>query len=213
MQITIFGAAGDVGSRIVAEALSRGHDVTAVVRRAAGVNRLPPAVRVITADAADPVQVVRQCAGQDLVISAVRPPDGQEQQLVTVTRSILKGAAATGVRVLIVGGAASLKLPGQGDVTVLTADDFLPDSVLGIARACQAQYEACLAEVEADWSYLSPPAMLVPGERTGSYRLGRDELLVDADGQSGISMEDFAVVLLDEAEQPRHQRMRFTAAA
>jgi len=213
MRITIFGAAGDVGSRIVAEALSRGHDVTAVVRRAAGVNRLPSAVRVITADAADPVQVVRQCAGQDLVISAVRPPDGQEQQLVTVTRSILEGAAATGVRVLIVGGAASLKLPGQGEVTVLTADDFLPDSVLDIARACQAQYEACLVEAKADWSYLSPPAMLVPGERTGSYRLGRDELLVDADGQSGISMEDFAVVLLDEAEQPRHQRMRFTAAA
>ena len=103
-------------------------------------------------------------------------------------------------------------MPDGGD-TVLTAPGFLPDSVLPIARACQAQYELCLAEREADWCYLSPPAMLMPGDRSGRYRTGGDVLLTDPAGQSRISMEDFAVALLDEAETPHHAGERFTVAA
>jgi putative NADH-flavin reductase len=81
-----------------------------------------------------------------------------------------------------------------------------------IALACNAQLDACRAEQGVDWAYLSPPALLEPGERTGRYRLGAGELLVDAAGRSAISMEDFAVALLDEAERPRHRRVRFTVA-
>lgn len=212
MRLTVFGAAGEVGSRIVAEALSRGHAVTAVVRDPAQFHLLPSEANPRTGDAGKAEDVARLTAGQDVAISAVRPPTGKESLLAPLTASILKGAAHSAVRVLIVGGAASLKLPGQGDTTVLTAPGFLPEEVLDIARACNAQHDVCRAETAADWAYLSPPAMLTPGTRTGTYRLGTDELLLDTNGHSAISMEDFAVVLLDEAEHPKHQRVRFTAA-
>ena len=103
-------------------------------------------------------------------------------------------------------------MPGQDDITVLTAPDFLPDDVVPIAQACFAQHEICLNETHADWTYLNPPAMLAPGKRTGAFRLGRKELMFDANGNSAISMEDLAVVLLDEAENPKHRQVSFTAA-
>jgi len=212
MRIIIFGAAGDVGSRVVAEALSRGHEVTAVVRDPAQFNKLPKEAIARAGDAGDVEDVARLTADHDVVVSAIRPPAGSEDQLVTITKAILDGAAQSGIRVLIVGGAASLEMPGQSDSTVLTEPNFLPEAVLDIARACFAQHEACRAETRTDWAYLSPPAMLTPGTRTGSFRLGTDELLVDVNGDSAISMEDFAVVLLDEAEYPKHHQVRFTAA-
>ena len=212
MRIIIFGAAGDVGSRVVAEALSRGHEITAVVRDPAQFSKLPAKVKARSGDAGNIEDVARLAAGHDLVISAIRPPDGREKQLVTLTKAILDGASQSNIRVLVVGGAASLKMPGQGDETVLTAPGFLPEAVVDIARACFAQHEACRADTRADWTYISPPAMLTPGIRTGAYRLGSDELLTDESGVSAISMEDFAVALLDEAEHPQHHRTRFTAA-
>ena len=212
MRIIIFGAAGDVGSRLVTEALSRGHEITAVVRDPAQFNKLPTEVIARSGDAGSVEDVARLTAGQDLAISAIRPPDGREVQLVTLTKAILDGVAQSGIRVLIIGGAASLKMPGQDDKTVLTAPDFLPESVLDIARACFAQHEVCRADTRADWTYISPPAMLTPGMRTGTYRRGSDELLVDEHGVSAISMEDFAIALLDEAENPQHHQTRFTAA-
>ncbi|MEO3885387.1 hypothetical protein [Nonomuraea sp. B5E05] len=102
-------------------------------------------------------------------------------------------------------------MPGTGGLTVVDTPDF-PPSWRPIALACEAQLAACRAAPRADWTYLSPPALLEPGERTGRYRLGADELLVGADGRSVISMEDLAVALLDEAERPRHRRCRFTVA-
>ena len=212
MKITVFGAAGEVGSRIVSEALIRGHEVTAVVRDPAQFNKLPQGVNPCAGDAGITEDVVRLTTGQDLVISAVRPPTGKEALLASITQSILNGVATSGVRVLVVGGAASLKISGQGDTTVLTAPNFLPKEVINIARACFAQHEICNADQNANWAYLSPPPMLTPGTRTGNYRLGFDELIFDEDGLSQISMEDFAVVLIDEAEQPKHHRTRFTAA-
>ena len=212
MRITVFGAAGNVGSRVVTEALSRGHDVTAVVRDPAQFDKLPPAAIARTGDAGNPEDVARLTAGQDLAISAIRPRAGLENQLATLTKSILEGVAKSGIRVLVVGGSASLKMPDQEDMTVLTAPDFIPETVRDIARACYAQHEVCQAETDANWTYLSPPARLTPGVRTGTFRLGSDELLIDSNGASAISMEDFAVVLLDEAEQPKHHQVRFTAA-
>ncbi|MEU8899788.1 NAD(P)H-binding protein [Nocardia sp. NPDC048505] len=207
MRITVFGAAGAVGSRVVAEALGRGHDVTAVVRDPARAAAVPAGARLAVGDAADPVDVQRLSAGTDLVITATRPPAGAEAELVRVTAALLDGVGVT--RLLVVGGAATLTVPGG--VTLHETPDF-PADLRPIAQACSAQW-SLVAAADRDWTYLSPPAELVPGVRTGSYRLGRDELLTDDTGASTISMEDFAVALLDEAESPAHRRVRFTVAA
>lgn len=209
MKITLFGATGEVGIRLVNEALARGHEVTGVARTEQRLAELPAAVRRCVADIADPDEAARCAAGQDLLISAVRPSPGREQDLVALTRSLLNSAGAK-QRILVAGGAARLYLPGQNGDRVLTAPGFLPSSVIAIARACQAQYELCLGETRAAWTYLSPPAMLTPGERTGGYRLGTDTLLMDSNDVSRISVEDFAVAMLDEAESARHIRQAFT---
>lgn len=208
MRITVFGAAGAVGSRVVAEALSRGHEVTAVGR---GAVRPVPGADVRTGDASIIEDVAALSAGQDLVISATRPAPGHEDELVTTAKALLAGLARTGVRLLLVGGAAGLTVPGTGGRTVVESPGF-PPAWRPVALACNGQLDVCRAEPEVDWAYLSPPELLEPGERTGRYRLGADELLVDARGRSAISMEDFAVALLDEAERPRHRRVRFTVA-
>ncbi|QLE71281.1 NAD-dependent epimerase/dehydratase family protein [Streptomyces rectiverticillatus] len=211
MRITVFGAAGNVGSRVVTEALSRGHDVTAVVRNSARFGELPVGATARTGDASDPADVARLSAGQDVVIGATRPAPGSEHQLVAATEGLLAGLARTGVRLLLVGGAGSLALPGTDGTTVMDGPGF-PADWRPIALACNDQLAACrTAEDGVDWAYLSPAALLEPGERTGHYRLGTDELLVDAEGNSAISMEDLAVALLDEAEHPAHHRTRFTA--
>lgn len=212
MKITVLGAAGNTGSRVVHESLSRGHEVTAVVRNLASSNNLPAGVKVIAGDAGNVEDVVRISTGQDVVISAIRPASGHESDIIPTTRSLMDGLAQTGVRLLIVGGAATLTVPGTGGKTVLEDANFLPVSARHIGKASADQLEACLAETRVDWAYLSPAAQFAPGERTGTYRLGTDELLIDAEGISKISMEDLAVVLLDEAEQPKHHRIRFTAA-
>ncbi|MBB5118070.1 NADH-flavin reductase [Streptomyces eurocidicus] len=209
MRITVFGAAGNVGSRVVTEALARRHEVTAVVRDKARFPELPEAARARVGDASDPRDVARLAVGQDLVITATRPAPGSEYGLVKATEGLLAGLAGTGVRLLVVGGAGSLTLPGTDGVTVADGPDF-PPSWRPIALACNAQLAACRAADDVDWTYLSPAALLEPGKRTGHYRLGTDELIVDADGDSAVSMEDLAVALLDEAEQARHRGTRFT---
>lgn len=211
MNILIFGAAGEVGRRALAEAIARGHRVAVVVRRREQARDFPGNVAVHIADVGKVGDLSDLMAGQDLVISALRPPEGFEDLLVPLTHRVLKAGADAGVRVLLVGGAASLKLAGK-TTTVLTEPDFLPESVVPIATACQAQYDLILNDKKADWSYLCPPAMLAPGKRTGTYRVGTDHLITDHEGQSRITMEDFAVALLDEAEQANHIKQRFTVA-
>ncbi|MFI9323053.1 NAD(P)-dependent oxidoreductase [Kitasatospora aureofaciens] len=210
MRITVFGATGNVGRRVVTEALARGHQVTAVVRNPAKPLGLPSTVTVEVGDASNPEDVARISAGQDLVITATRPAPGLEHELAAATRGLLAGLAGTGVRLLAVGGAGSLVVPGT-DGTILVDSPGFPDEIRPIALACGEQLDLYRADEKVDWTYLSPAAMLEPGERTGRFRIGRDELLVDAEGNSAISMEDLAVVLLDEAEQPAHRRARFTA--
>jgi putative NADH-flavin reductase len=116
------------------------------------------------------------------------------------------------VRLLIEGGAATLRVPDSGE-TVLEDPRYISDEWRAVAEAGAAQHRQCIEEREADWTYVSPPAILAPGERTGKYRLGSDDLLVDAEGISQISAEDLAVAILDELERPQYRRTRFTAAA
>ena len=210
LHLTVFGAAGNTGIRIVTEAVSRGHQVTAVVRTPARAPAFPPGVTVRRGDATDPEAVAELAAGQDAVLGATRPAPGDESAHTTMAKALLAGVARTGTRLLAVGGAGSLAVPGTGGVLAVDDPVFVPPAYRAIAQACNDQWEVYRTDTAADWTYLSPPASLEPGTRTGRYRLGRDELLVDAEGGSSISMEDLAVALLDETEHPRHRRRRFT---
>lgn len=212
MKITVLGAAGKVGRRVVSEALSRGHEVTAVVRNPASIDGVPAAAKALIGDVAVVNDVVSVSAGSDLVISAIRPRPSNGHHVDSTTQTLMDGLAQTGVRLLVVGGAATLTIPGSNGKTVIEDAHFLPVAARPIGQASADQLQACRAETRVNWVYLSPPAQLVPGHRTGHYRLGRDELLLDAQRNSTISMEDLAVVLIDEAEKPSQHRSRFTAA-
>ncbi|MEU5954149.1 NAD(P)H-binding protein [Streptomyces sp. NPDC047525] len=213
MRITVFGAAGNVGSRVVTEALTRGHDVTAVVRDPARFGELHPAATHRTGDAGVPEHVAELSAGQDLVVNATRPAPGREAEHAAISRALLAGLARVdGVRLMIVGGAGSLTVPGKAGVLAIDDPAYVPTAWRHIAQASNDQFDAVrTADTAVDWTYLSPSALLEPGVRTGTYRLGADELIVDAEGSSAISMEDLAVALMDEAERPKHHRTRFTA--
>ncbi|MFE0132018.1 NAD(P)-dependent oxidoreductase [Streptomyces sp. NPDC059037] len=213
MRITVFGAAGNVGSRVVTEALTRGHEVTAVVRDAARFGELHPGAAHRTGDAQDPQRIAELSAGQDLVVNATRPAPGREPEHAAISRALLAGLAnINGVRLMIVGGAGSLTVPGKEGVLAIDDPAYVPTAWRHIALASNDQYDAVrTADTEVDWTYLSPSALLEPGVRTGVFRLGTDELIVDAEGNSSLSMEDLAVALLDEAELPKHRRTRFTA--
>ena len=212
MRITVFGATGNVGRRVVVEALSRGHEVTAVMRDPTRSHELDVDAQVRKGDASNSEDVAKLSEGQDLVITATRPPAGKERELVAITESLFAGLAKTNVRLLVVGGAGGLTVPGDSNALVVDDLRYVGPGWREIALACTEQLEVCRAQSLVDWTYLSPPAMLTPGERTGTFRVGGDELLVDAEGKSTISMEDFAVALMDEAEQPKHPQARFTVA-
>jgi uncharacterized protein len=204
------GATGFVGSALLTEALARGHTVTAIARDA---GKLPNRDRLVakSCDIFDTAALAELLLGQDAVISAFNPgwknPHLYEDQ-VKGTASILAAIGQAGVRrVLWVGGAGGLQVrPG---VRVIDAPDF-PTWVKPGSLATMDALEQLLKHPELEWSYLSPSAQMVPGIRTGKFRLGGDTLLVDARGDSKISVEDFAVAMIDELEKPSHLRQRFT---
>lgn len=212
MRIIVFGVTGDVGSRVAKEAVRRGHDVVGVVRKESRLEDIPDQVTGCVLNLTDEVSVANAIAENDIVVSALRPPDGREADLPAMTKSVLDAAREAGKRTFIVGGAANLLLPDNSGLTVLSAPNFLPASVKPIAAACFAQFRECAANDNQDWIYFSPPPMLRPGERTGRYRRGSDFLIVDDAGSSQISMEDFAVAILDEAETLSINARRVTVA-
>lgn len=212
MRVILFGATGAVGRRIANEAIERGHEVTGVVRSANRSIDLPIGVSPLILDIDNTESVANAMIGHDVAISALRPPEGLEHQLSILTKSVLDGARDSKTRVLIVGGAANLLMPDDSGYTVLTAPNFLPDTVKPIAAASFAQYQTCVAENDVNWAYFSPAAMLEPGERKGKFRIGSDVLLLDKNGNSTISIEDFAVSIVNEAETPTENIRRFTAA-
>jgi hypothetical protein len=207
MKVVLFGASGMIGSRILAELISRGHKVTAVVRNPERVTAIE--VQVIRGDLTDAASVASAVAGADAVLSAYAPPQGKEQTLLLASRSLVEGAEMAGVRrLLVVSGAGSLEV-AEG-VQLLDTPQF-PAAWLPIARA----HRDALPILEAsglEWTALSPAAMIEPGERTGKFRLGGIQFLVDGQGESRISAEDFAVAMVDELENSQHVRSRFTVA-
>ncbi|MEV4753957.1 NAD(P)H-binding protein [Micromonospora sp. NPDC049559] len=205
MRIVVVGAAGMVGSRVVHEAATRGHDVAAVLRRRRPAAPPPPGVTYVEGDATDRGALRRLFDGTDAVVAATRPAPGYEHTVTATTTSLLDAAATAGTRVLVVGGAGPLRSPGRPDRLVLDDPEYVPAAWRTIAAASVAQLDACRRH-PADWVYLSPPAILEPGTRTGSYRRGTTTLVTDADGASRISAEDLAVAVLDELENPRDDR-------
>jgi uncharacterized protein len=212
MKVALIGATGFVGSRILEEALSRDHEVTAIVRRP---ERLPerPGLTAKKVDVFDVDALAAALAGHYAVISAYSAdrdvPDFYEA-MVAGAKAIIAGAKKAGARrLLVVGGAGSLEVaPGQ---QVIDQPDFPPEWKAGASGTREFLY-LLKKEPDLDWTFLSPAALLQPGERTGAFRLGGDQLLVDDEGQCRISLQDYAVALVDELEEPHHIRRRFCVA-
>ncbi|TDR84526.1 NAD(P)-dependent oxidoreductase [Enterovirga rhinocerotis] len=199
MNVALIGATGQAGSRILAELVRRGHRVTAIVRQP---DRVPsqPGVTAERGDVYDQEGLTALLAGHDAVISAVHFTASDPRKLVEAVR------ASRVARYLVVGGAGSLEVaPG---VRLVDTPDF-PAVYKAEATAGAAFLDLLRQEQEVDWTFLSPSALFVPGERTGRFRLGTDQLLATEAGSS-ISFEDFAIALVDELEKPAHSRRRFT---
>ncbi|MHB9857255.1 NAD(P)-dependent oxidoreductase [Streptomyces sp. YIM S03343] len=195
MRILLFGATGMIGSRIAAEAGERGHEVTGVTRSGKD--------GTLAADASDADTVARLAAGHDAVVLAVSPPRGgieATESLLEVGRGVLDGVRKAGVRRLVVVGGAGILEVSPG-VRVVDTPGF-PEDALPPVRAQVALFELVRDNADdLEWTYLSPPAVITPGERTGAYRTGDHQLLSDGEGNSHISTEDYAVALVDELEQ------------
>jgi putative NADH-flavin reductase len=196
MKIVLFGPTGMIGSRIAAELSSRGHEVVGV-SRASGV------------DITDPAQVAAAVDGADVVVCAISNR-GAEYTLSDVAHSLLDGLRRAGVhRLLIVGGAASLQVTGGG--RLLDTPDF-PEAWKGEATQGADALEVYRGVDDIDWTYVSPAAFIHPGERTGSYRLGGEQLITDESGKSEVSAEDYAIAIADLVDSGEHARERVGVA-
>lgn len=215
MKLVVFGATGNVGQRIAAEALRRGHEVVGVVRDPGAVQSPNKDVRLVKGDATDADSVERAARGADAAVSAISPrPNARglpAPSLAANSRALIKGLRAAGVkRVLYVGGASSLEVaPGKA---LADLPDF-PAAYREEAREGREALDIWRTEAKGlDWTYLSPAAEIAPGQRTGKYRTTDDKLLTDDKGKSFISFEDYAVAVLDELERPKHVAKRFGVA-
>ncbi len=213
MKIALIGATGFVGAPLLEELLQRGHQVT-VLARNPGKLAPRPGLSVVAADAQDAAQVRQAVAGHDAVISAYNPgwtvPDIHEQFL-KGTRAIYAGVREAGVRrLLVVGGAGSLFVaPG---LQLVDTPQFPAEYKQG-ALAAREALNLIRQEETLDWTFLSPPILLTPGKRTGQYRLGSETPLMNGEAPGTISVQDLAVAIVDEIEQPRHLKQRFTVAS
>lgn len=217
MNITLIAATGRVGQSLLRELVQRGHRVTAVVRNPGKLPQdLVGRIQWVQDDLSDTERLGAVMAGADAVISAYGPPSTDPRyttdvaytdELVRVTERLLEAVRRAGVpRLLVAGGCGSLWFaPG---VTVLESGHW-PEPYRPIATS-HMKALAVLRGSAINWTCLSPAMLIEPGERTGRFRLGGDDLIWAEDGSSRISMEDFAVALVDEAERPAHERARFT---
>lgn len=208
MRIAIIGASGRVGRPILEEALARGHRVTALVGQPHKLRDLHVETRRV--DALDTPALAKEMRDHDAVISAFsgHSQDDVLAYYVRGMRSIIQAAKLAQVsRLLVVGGAGSLEVkPG---VELLDTPQF-PEIYRATAEGARRALHMLRDEEALDWTMLSPSAHLEPGSRTGKFRLGLDQLLVDADGHSHISLADYAAAMIDELEEQRHLRQRFT---
>jgi uncharacterized protein len=234
MLIGIFGASGTIGQRIVAEALRRGHTVRAFTREVARIPRDGGPITWEAANILDVDSIARVIEGLDVLVNAFGPGPSSNSageytkeavdeatraagSLVTAAHALLKALEKRPeLRLIIVGGGGSLEIqPGlQGvdtgvGLAAALAELGLPPSYEAVVRYHREALNVYRVS-NRNWTYLSPALVTVPGERTGRFRLGGNQILTDADGRSRISSEDYAVALIDEVEIPRHVQRRFT---
>jgi uncharacterized protein len=209
MNIALIGASGFIGSALRREALARGHKVTALVSQP---QKLEPAANlaVVKADVNATDALASQLKGHDVVLSAFsgHAQEDVEGYYLKGIRSIIEATRQAGVsRLLVAGGAGSLEVaPG---LQLLDTPGF-PAAYRASAEGARKALALLRGESKLDWTMLSPSAVIAPGERTGRFRLGGDQLLANSQGESRISVEDYAAAFLDELEKPAHSRRRFT---
>jgi putative NADH-flavin reductase len=203
LTITVYGGTGNIGQRIVQEALNRGHQVTVVARDPSTLTLTHTGLAVAKGDVADAAAVTKQIAGQNVVISAVslgRDNSQGNDFLVRAAQSLVAAIRAQKnpkPRLIIVGGSSTLE-----------AGSPMAQRPAGMQQQQALDYLRTVKDVS--WTYFSPAADIHPGTRTGQFRLGTDQLVKDASGKSSISMEDYAVAAINEAEKPLHTRQQFT---
>lgn len=215
MKLAIFGANGSAGTRITQEALSRGHEVTASVRDVSQLLMTTDGLTVMVGNVCDADSVAAIVQGHDVVISAAGPGatvahnPALASMVIDAANALIEGLARAGVRrLIIVGGAGSLEVtPG---VQLVDTPNF-PAQYLPASLAHRESLKIYQAS-HLDWTFFSPAAEFEPGERTGQFRLGRNQLLVDLEGRSRISVEDYAIALLDEIERPQFVQSQMTIA-
>ena len=211
LNIVVYGGSGNVGSRIVNEAHARGHTVT-VVDRSPKANLAPQGVKVVTGDVFDKQDVLKNIAGADALISSIvaRPAPTPDFALSVVKAEVEALRAQTGpkkTRLLIVGGGSSLY--GADGKRVIERFGGRQDGEIKSSVDSVDWLKA--EEKDVQWSFMSPNGNFAPGQRTGKYRFGGDNVIVGADGRSAISYEDFAAAMIDEVEKPQYINKHFTA--
>lgn len=210
--VVLIGASGFVGNAILNELLSRGHKVTAVVRNPKKINVTNSKLEIVKTDVSDTNVMVEICKGKEAIISAYNPgwanPDIYEETLRNYPL-ILEAAKRSGAkRLLCVGGAGTLFCaPGLRVVDSGAIPDVIMDGVKSLG---EFYLNTLMNEKAIDWIFFSPAGTLEPGKRTGKFRLGKDDLIIDENGISHISVEDYAVAMVDELENPKHHYERFT---
>lgn len=211
-KIVLIGASGFIGSAILKEALDRGHNVTAVVRHPEKIKLIHKNLVVEQGDVSISDTIIKMSKGADAVISAYNPGWTNPDLAIETTRvygTILEGIRQSGVkRFMVVGGAASLFIsPGKRFMDA----GLMPESFLPAVKALADFYLKDLTDEKIiDWIFFSPAGNIAPGERTGKFRLGKDDMIFDSEGKSNISVQDYAVAMIDELEKPVHHRERFT---
>jgi len=208
MRVVLYGASGMIGSHILAELVRRGHSVNAATRHP---ERIPSAAgaRPVLSDATRPESVAETATGCDAAINAISPADGEPMRLVQAAKSLLKTLPEIGVqRLIVVGNAGTLEVsPGVLQMDLAT----FPSQWMGVAVA-QREVFHLLRESKMDWTYYCPASIIRPGQRTGKFRVDTGKMIFEEDRPSHISLEDFAVAIVDELENPQHVREQCTAA-
>lgn len=211
-KIVLIGASGFVGSAILSEALNRGVKVTAVVRNPEKIKFSNANLTIVKADVSDARRLAEISKDADAVISAYNPGWTNSNiyaETLNTYPAILEGVKSAGVkRLLIVGGAGTLFVaPG---LRVVESGAIPAEIMDGVKSLGEFYLNTLMNEKELDWVFFSPAGSIAPGRRTGNYRLGKDDLIVNDKGESKISVEDYAKAMIDELETPAHHRERFT---
>jgi len=200
--IALLGGTGNIGSRILDEALARKHKVTAITRDPRKLSARD-GMTVRAGSTTDAPTLTELLKGHDAVVVSVKWNENDVRRVIdTIRKSGVKRA------VFVIGAGSLLRADGRRHYDHMAEKGVQPPTSLPALKA----YDEIRTVDDLDWTAISPPASIAAGQRTGKFRLGLDQLVEDAKGESRISREDFAVAILDEIEKPRHVRKRFTAA-